>query len=98
MASATPNNLTATYTSPTTTHTFSSPLPLTPSSSSSVTEKTSYMTILRTNTSNLQDEINAFLTTKMEEDKSREAGTGKKVKRDEERLEEMYGEEEADED
>jgi len=59
------------------------------------------MTDLRSRTSQLQDDVNAYLTQRMEEDKAREGGVvGKKSKsaRDEERLEEMYGEEDPEAD
>jgi len=91
--------LTATYTSPTTNHIFTSPLP-TLSADPSTKEKTSYITDLRTKTSQLQNDINAYLTERMEEDKAQEAADGadKKSARDEQREEEMYGEEEGEED
>ncbi|GAB7349125.1 hypothetical protein MBLNU459_g8071t1 [Dothideomycetes sp. NU459] len=94
-------SLRATYTSPTTTHTFSSALPSTSapssesSSSSTVQAKTAYVSALRAKVSGLQEDINAFLTAKMEEDK---AGDAAKSKRDEEREEQMYGEEDVGED
>ena len=92
------NSLTALYTSPTSTHTFSSALPALPASDK-VQEKTDYLSSLRTNISKLQDDVNTFLTQKMEEDKAAEgAGAGGKRSKDEEREEEMYGEEDAGED
>lgn len=54
---------------------------------------------MRSEVSKLQDDVNAFLTQKMEEDKAKEAGNaGGKHNKDEERLEEMYGEEDVEED
>ncbi|CAK3960079.1 Hypothetical predicted protein [Lecanosticta acicola] len=78
------------YQSSTTTHTFSSELPPLPQGGGSVEEKTSYLSALRANVSKLQGDVNAFLTQKMEEDKSNERSS---KKRDEEKEEEMYGEE-----
>lgn len=91
--------LTATYTSPTTNHTFKSPLQSLPANPSTK-EKTSSITDLRAKTSQLQSDINAYLTERMEEDKAQEVtdGTAKKSARDEQREEDMYGEEAEDED
>lgn len=89
------SSLRATYTSPTATNTFSSALPIPPGPSETTTEaKTTYLTGLREKVSAMQDEINVFLTAKMEEDKAGEAAT--KSKKDEEREEQMYGEEEVE--
>jgi len=95
------NALTASYTSPHTSHTFTSPLSSIAAANESTKSKTAYMTDLRSRTSQLQDDVNAYLTQRMEEDKAREGGVvGKKSKsaRDEERLEEMYGEEDPEAD
>ncbi|KAI4150695.1 MAG: hypothetical protein L6R39_002183 [Caloplaca ligustica] len=82
-------NLTATYTSPSTSNTFTHPLPS--SSTISLAEKTEYLSSLRTSVTQLQDEVNVFLTEKMDEDKALAAKAGVKV--DEKKEEEYYGEE-----
>lgn len=95
MSSAGDAILTAQYTAPSATKIFSAPLVNLPSSDSTVQEKTAYLSDLRSKVSELQDGINIFLTQKMEEDKAKEAGqhTGN---RNEDREEEMYGEEDAE--
>lgn len=99
--------LRATYTSPSSAKTFSNPIsaPL-PSSESptAIKDKVSYLSELRASTKHLQEEINVFLTQKMEEDKATAsvADTGgpegdKKKEEDkskDELMEENYGEEE----
>ena len=98
-ASPASQSLMGTYTSPTATHTLSSALPPLPLKDSSVDDKTEYLSCLRSNVSQMQDDINAYLTQKMEEDKAQEAGVmGKRPNKDEDRQEEMYGEEDAEED
>ncbi|KAI9717024.1 MAG: hypothetical protein M1812_004959 [Candelaria pacifica] len=57
----------------------------------STEEKTAYLSALRSAVTKLQEEVNSFLTQKMEEDK--DAGTGSLGKVDEKREEENYGEE-----
>lgn len=89
-------NLTAEYASPSGTHTFSCTLPS--SSANNVTEKTAYLSALRSKNADLQNEINAFLTQKMEEDvKAAEGSAGQRSKK-EQREEEMYGEEDPEAD
>lgn len=90
------DHLTAVYTSPTTTNTFSSPLSTASTSASSPQEKSQYLGDLREKVSQMQDDINAFLTQKMDEDKA--ATEGGVSAKDEEREEQMYGEEVVDED
>lgn len=87
--SPTPTTLTATYTSPSATRTFTHALPR--SSAKTTAEKTEYLSTLRASVAELQDGINAFLTEKMEEDKALAASAGVKV--DEKKEEEYYGEE-----
>ncbi|THZ86274.1 hypothetical protein D6C84_02597 [Aureobasidium pullulans] len=65
-----PAHLTAVYTSPTATNTFSSPLSSAPTEASSSQEKSQYLADLRDNVSQMQDDINQFLTKKMDEDKA----------------------------
>lgn len=84
--------LKAEYVSPGATQTFSHPLPST-SAAGSTEEKTSYLSALRTSIVKLQEEVNEFLTAKMEEDKAIAASNGAKAKVDEKKEEENYGEE-----
>ena len=66
-----------------------------PTSSVSTTkEKTQYLSTLRESIAKLQDEVNGFLTLKMNEDKALAADAGKKV--DDKAEEENYGEETID--
>ncbi|THW89904.1 hypothetical protein D6D17_08704 [Aureobasidium pullulans] len=65
-----PAHLTAVYTSPTATNTFSSPLSSAPTEASSSQEKSQYLAHLRDNVSQMQHDINQFLTKKMDEDKA----------------------------
>lgn len=55
-------------------HPISAALP--PTDSTSVSDKSAYLSELRASTKELQDEINAFLTQKMEEDKLNAGSTG----------------------
>lgn len=87
--SSKPAKLSATYASPSTSRTFTYVLPS--SSTTSTTEKIEYLFTLRNSVTQLQDEINACLTEKMEEDKALAARVGWKV--DEKKEEENYGEE-----
>ena len=82
-------SLKAEYVSPTTTKTFAHPLP--PASNTSTKEKTNYLSALRKSVVKLQEEVNGFLTTKMEEDKALAASAG--MKADDQAEEENYGEE-----
>lgn len=82
--------LKAEYLSPGASQIFSRPLPATPPAASTK-EKTAYLSALRTSIVKLQEEVNTFLTTKMEDDKAIAIGNGAKV--DEEKEEENYGEE-----
>lgn len=93
---STKTNVTADYASPSDTHTFSHVLPS--SAANNVTEKTAYLSALRSKNADLQNEINAFLTQKMGEDvKAAEGSAGQRSKK-EEREEEMYGEEDPEAD
>lgn len=92
--------LTVTYNSPTSTRTFSTPLP--PLSNSdeepTVQEKTAYLSALRSNIGQMQTDVNAFLTQKMEDEKAAESTKPNAKKSKEEREEEMYGEEDPEND
>ena len=81
--------LQADYASPNVTRSFTHPLP--PASNASTEEKTKYLSALRQSVVKLQEEVNGFLTTKMEEDKALAAGAGMKI--DDKAEEENYGEE-----
>lgn len=85
--------LKADYLSPGTSQTFSHPLPAT-SPAASTKEKTAYLSALRTSIVKLQEEVNSYLTTKMEEDKANAIGNGAKV--DEKKEEDNYGEEDVE--
>ncbi|ERF73381.1 hypothetical protein EPUS_07215 [Endocarpon pusillum Z07020] len=99
--------LRATYTSPSSVKTFTNPItaPL-PSleTPTAVKDKVTYLSELRASTKQLQEEINVFLTQKMEEDKAGANATGtegpeagsKKGEEEskDELMEENYGEEE----
>lgn len=94
----TANTLVAEYTSPTAQQTFSSNLPSLAQEQRSVKDKTAYLSALRANVTQLQSDVNTFLTQKMEEDKAAEAGKAdQKAKSKEEREEAMYGEEDVEE-
>ncbi|KAL9586398.1 MAG: hypothetical protein Q9203_003875 [Teloschistes exilis] len=91
MAPPTSTTLFATYTSPSypTPKAFTYPLPS--SNTTSLAEKTAYLSTLRESMIQLQDRVNPFLTKKMEEDKALAADAGVKV--DEKKEEDFYGEE-----
>lgn len=89
-------NLSADYVSPSDKKTFSHALPS--AAANNVTDKTAYLSALRSKSTELQCEINAYLTQKMEDDaKAAEGGANKRSKA-EEREEEMYGEEDPEAD
>ena len=96
-------SLTARYTSPSRSkvfvHPISAALP-TSTPSADVKQKTAYLSELRKSTKTLQEEINVFLTQKMEEDKRKAAGVDQMVggKAMDEVEEENYGEEGAEDD
>jgi Gon7 family len=83
--------LTAEYSSPGgASKTFKHELPTCSSDPPTTEERTAYLTELRSSIGQIQDEINVFLTQKMEEDKA-QAGAAT----DDAKAEENYGEEEA---
>ena len=86
--------LQADYASPDVTKAFTHPLPA--ASNASTEEKTNYLSALRKSVVKLQEEVNGFLTTKMEEDKASAAGAGMKI--DDKAEEENYGEEKVEDD
>ena len=86
--------LQADYASPNVTKSFTHPLPV--ASNASMEEKTNYLSTLRKSVVTLQEEVNGFLTTKMEEDKALAAGAGMKI--DDKAEEENYGEEKLEDD
>ncbi|KAI9839505.1 MAG: hypothetical protein M1819_002130 [Sarea resinae] len=102
-----PSTLTANYVSPDSSRTFQHDLPTLPAFShpSGTTNdqnpKTAYLSALRTCTTKLQEEVNVFLTRRMEEDNKASAGTATAAngsKLDEKQEDENYGEEMVDED
>lgn len=106
MASLQSSALRAVYTSPqpeTKTQTFQRQLPSLPISSEpaspeSVKAKSTYLSELRQLVPQLQDEINGFLTERMEEDKKAAEEQGNKQLEQEAKEEENYGEENVEED
>ncbi|KAL9131225.1 MAG: hypothetical protein Q9175_006816 [Cornicularia normoerica] len=82
------------YASLTTTKTFTHPLPS--ASNTSTKEKTNYLSALRKSVVKLQEEVNGFLTTKMEVDNALAASAG--MKADDRAEEENYGEEKVEDD
>lgn len=86
---ASTSSLQASFTSPTSSKTFSRPLPS--ASVASTKEKTQYLSALRKSVVQLQEDVNGFLTTKMEEDKALAASAG--MKADDKVEEENYGDE-----
>lgn len=88
-----PPQLTATYISPSDKQVLASDLPSQQGQNGDVQAKTDYLAALRSNITQMQDDVNTLLTKKMEEEKASGAG-GKK---DDAKAEEMYGEEGGDE-
>lgn len=86
--------LTATYVSPSDKQTVSSDIPSSPQAGD-VKAKTEYLSALRSNITQMQSDVNALLTKKMEEEKS--SGAGGKRDDGDAKAEEMYGEEGGDE-
>lgn len=84
----------AEYKTPTESKTFSHSLPS--AAVTSTTQKSAYLSALRSLVVQTQEEVNAFLTAKMEEDKAAASMAGMKV--DEKKAEENYGEEVVEED
>jgi hypothetical protein len=84
--------ISAEYQSPTSSQSFSSKLPSLPKDHD-VKSKTEYLSALRSGIVQVQSDVNAFLTKKMEEEKTLEASKGQGNKSKEEKAEEMYGEE-----
>ena len=96
--------LSAIYNAPTASRNLSLPIstPLPSIDSTSVKAKTAYLAELRSKTKELQENINVFLTQKMEEDKSSakaESGQGNLAGKTTDEVEEdHYGEEDAEDD
>ncbi|KAI9804646.1 MAG: hypothetical protein M1833_006721 [Piccolia ochrophora] len=94
-----PPRVAAVFTSPTSaTTSFTHPLGAASTSSDpSAGEKAAYLAELRAHVTKLQQELNVFLTEKMEEDKAAAAKLGSVARFDEGKEEEGYGEEEEEE-
>jgi hypothetical protein len=92
------NCLRAVYSAPQSTETFehsiSSPVP----SSENVQSKVAYLSELRKLVPTLQNDINVFLTERMEEDKKSAEAQGRQLSEKERKEEENYGEEVVEED
>lgn len=94
MAASTSINLSAAYSSPTNKpFTLAESIPT--QSTSSVDDKTQYLSKLRAAVNNAQDQINKELTARMEEDKARDGSSKSEAAKgvDEDKEEENYGEE-----
>ncbi|EPS27289.1 hypothetical protein POX_e06261 [Penicillium oxalicum] len=89
----TPLNLKAVYTAPDTSKTFTHVISV-DSSKDSFAAKQSHLTALQTLVPQLQEEINVFLTERMEEDKKAQGAISEKEAREEEN----YGEEVVEDD
>jgi hypothetical protein len=88
--------LTADYESPSGQHTISYPIPVSTKPVSTPQTTTAFLSDLRKSAIQMQNDVNTFLTQKMEEDKAASdingaAGKGSKV--DEDKEEDFYGEE-----
>ena len=94
------NALTASYASPSSAQVFSSSLPSLPKelNEQDVQKKTEYLAALRSQATQMQSDINTFLTQRMEEDKAAESGSSGKSNVQEDKEEEMYGEEDPEND
>lgn len=90
--------LTASYKSPSDTKQFRYAIDPAGDNQPDTNSKTHYLSQLRASTKNLQDDVNEFLTQKMDEDKKAGLETTVKSKTKEELEEENYGEEVADDD
>lgn len=88
-------SLTADYSSPDSQHNFNYPLP-TNTNLEATKDVTDFLVKLRESTIQMQKDVNAFLTQKMDEDKAKDSAQNGKV--DEDKEEDMYGEEADDED
>lgn len=87
------NELSATYTSPEVHKPFTSPLPSIDTANRSTKDKTAYLNDLRSKIEQMQQDVNAFLTGKMTEAKAAEELSGARGAANEDKEEEMYGEE-----
>ena len=90
------NQLVAKYEAPDASKTFSLDLPKSPDAED-VKAKTAYLSALRSNITQMQSDVNTFLTAKMEKQSS-EAGTAGASKVTETKEEAMYGEEDPEAD
>ncbi|KAI5200514.1 hypothetical protein E4T39_05637 [Aureobasidium subglaciale] len=88
-------HLTAVYTSPTATNTFSAPLSSAPTKTTSPQERSQLLGDLRDKVVQMQEDINQYLTRKMDQDKAATEGGAESNHEDLE--EQMYGEEVVDE-
>ncbi|KAJ5081300.1 hypothetical protein NUU61_009564 [Penicillium alfredii] len=93
MASPTPLNLHAVYTAPQASRTFEHAIPV-DSATDAVAAKQAHLTALQSFVPKLQEEINVFLTERMEEDKKAQGQISEKEAKEEEN----YGEEVVEDD
>ena len=90
------NALKAVYSAPSVKQTLSSSLPSLPAALD-VEQKTAYLSALRASVTTMQSDINVLLTQKMEEDKASECRKdGVKSATQDDRAEELYGEEDVE--
>ncbi|CAL5874045.1 uncharacterized protein PFLUO_LOCUS8331 [Penicillium psychrofluorescens] len=87
-------NIEAVYTAPQGNRSFQHPISLDPTSDTATTKKT-HLAALQSLVPRLQDEINAFLTERMEDEKKAQ---GRVISEEEAKEEENYGEEVVEED
>ncbi|KAK5175362.1 uncharacterized protein LTR77_000501 [Saxophila tyrrhenica] len=87
--------LKADYRAPDISETFTSTVPSPPADGTvqDVATKTAYLSALRSGVTELQGNVNTFLTQRMEDEKAAQSGATASRKTKEEREEEMYGEE-----
>lgn len=85
------NRLTATYKAPGAFQTFAANLPSNPEAGN-VKAKTAYLSSLRADIVQMQSDVNAFLTMKMDEGRAVEAEKASASKTKEAQEEDMYGE------
>jgi len=93
------SELSAEYISSTGQKTFTSPLLSATAATRSTADKTAYLSDLRAKVTQLQQDINTFLTAKMEEDRAADEAAGvAKTNAAEDKEEDMYGEEDPEND
>lgn len=90
--------LSAQYNSSSAAKTFNTPLQPISAANQSTSHKSAYLSDLRSKVSQLQDEVNTFLTDRMEQERAVTAAAGGSKGVDEDKEEAMYGEEDPEND